>query len=92
MKKPRYLSEELSRHGRVCYYVRVPGRPRVRLHVTGLDDPKFDKLYAAALLGQTPPEKPAARKLEKAGVGSFREVCQRFYVALERDPHLERKT
>ncbi len=48
--RPPHLQREVSRHGRVAWYVRVEKGPRIRLRAA-FGSPEFDAEYQAALSG-----------------------------------------
>jgi integrase len=56
--RPPYLSSERTRHGKFIWYVRRPGRKKVRLRAE-YGTPEFMEQYQAALAGETP-SKPSA--------------------------------
>lgn len=49
-RRPPYLLRELTRHGRVVWYVRIGKGPRVRIQ-SEYGTPEFDKEYQAAIHG-----------------------------------------
>jgi hypothetical protein len=51
--KLKYLTRERSRHGKLFFYVRVPGRKKIRLLIDGFNDPHFAEAYAMGLTGRT---------------------------------------
>jgi hypothetical protein len=51
--RPPHLHREVSRHGRVVWYVRVGKGPRVRLKAR-FGSPEFDAAYRVALGGEAP--------------------------------------
>src|SRR4051812_5240361 len=51
--RPPHLHREVSRHGRVVWYVRVGKGPRVRLKAE-FGSPEFDAAYRVALGGEAP--------------------------------------
>jgi len=70
----KYLVEDVDRYGNVRLYVRVPGRPKVRLLAKfGTDE--FLTTYTAAIDGH--PQTP--RQVRAAKPGSFRHLCTRYY-------------
>lgn len=54
MKRPPHLLREVTRHGKVKWYVRVGKGPRIRVATFGT--PEFDASYEAALSGE--PRRP----------------------------------
>jgi integrase len=95
--KLRYLVKDRSRHGKRRLYVRVPGRPSVRLLVDDTADPYFPECYARGLKGEQwrPPVKagePESRggklivKATKALPGSFRAMVIEYLRYFENDP------
>lgn len=76
---PPRLSKDVDRHGNVRWYVRVPGKPKVRLtHEYGSD--AFWNAYRDTLAGKPTNQKAAPEKAEK---GSLRELCQKYYASPE---------
>lgn len=68
----KYLCRSVSRHGRERFYVRLPGKPMVRLP-DDFTDPAFMEAYREAVEGtRKPGERPQAGKVVP---GSFRELC-----------------
>jgi integrase len=94
--KLRYLKVEKSRHGKTRYYVRVPGRLKVRLLVEGADDTNFMTAYTAALNGeQWRPAVVAPKSPEtvvKPVPGSFRALCVDYFAFLQKDPQIAPRT
>ncbi|MBA4223363.1 MAG: integrase [Methylobacterium sp.] len=76
---PPRLSKDVDRHGNVRWYVRVPGKPKVRLTQEYGSD-AFWSAYRDALAGKPTAESSAPGKVEK---GSFRELCQKYYASSE---------
>jgi integrase len=75
----RYLVEDIDRHGNIRLYVRVPGKPKVRLRETTIGTPEFWAAYHAALQA-TPAPKPQPKR---ATPGSFRALCLEYFKAAE---------
>jgi integrase/recombinase XerD len=74
--KLKFLTGDVDRHGNARFYVRVPGRPKVRIRgVPGSEE--FMAAYAAAIEG-----KPKARP-RIAVRGSFRHLCQLYFASLD---------
>ena len=72
----KYLVEDVDRYGNVRLYVRVPGRPKVRLRVNfGTDE--FLAEYAAAVSGHL----QAPRQARIAKLGCFRHLCIQYYAS-----------
>jgi integrase/recombinase XerD len=74
--KLKYLTGDVDRHGNARFYVRLPGRPKVRIRgVPGSEE--FMMAYRSALAG-----KPKA--LPRIAVrGSFRYLCQLYFASLD---------
>jgi integrase len=95
--KLRYLLCDRSRHGKKRYYVRLPGKPMIRLRINGLDDPHFVQAYSLALKGEhwqppTAPSPNAPSKVTRAIPGSFRALCERYFHYLTKDTRLSDRT
>ena len=91
----RYLKNDINRHGKARFYVRVPGKRMIRLQVDRKDDPEFSLAYAAALNGETwtpksktAPPAPADRPIQ----GSLRALCVRYCAYLAEDKQLSEGT
>ena len=70
----RYLVEDVDRHGNIRLYVRIPGRPKVRIREPfGTDE--FIAAYNAAVLDHV----TAPRQARQAKLGSFRHLCVLYY-------------
>jgi integrase/recombinase XerD len=70
----RYLSEDIDRYGNVRCYVRLPGRPKVRLRsMPGTED--FMREYHAALAAS----ETSPRQTRSVARGSFRYVCIAYF-------------
>lgn len=71
----KYLSEDVDRHGNVRLYVRIPGRPKIRLKATP-GTAEFLRAYEQAL-----GDRPAVEKSVRNGPakGSFGYVCLRYF-------------
>ena len=70
----RYVVEDIDRHGNVRCYVRVPGRPKVRVRASpGTEE--FMRLYQDAIagLGNQP------RQHRASAPGSFGHLCRSYY-------------
>jgi integrase len=72
----KHLTGDVDRHGNARFYVRLPGRPKVRIRgVPGSEE--FMAAYQAALAG-----KP--KTLPRIAVrGSFRHLCQLYFASLD---------
>src|SRR5437588_6253794 len=71
----KHLVEDRDRHGNLRLYVRVPGRPKLRIRATfGTDE--FMAAYNAALSDNV----KAPRQANDAKPGSFRHLCIRYYL------------
>jgi hypothetical protein len=92
MMKLRYLVADISRHGQTRFYVRLPGRAKIRLQVDRMDDPQFGLAYAAALNGERWQPKTMAVKpqepSDKPIPGSLRALCVQYFTVLDNDPML----
>jgi integrase len=94
----RYLKVDKSRHGQTRYYVRIAGRPKVRLPFDSVDDPNFLLAYVAALKGEAWTGQGIGRQsqpvsaLKKPLPGSLRSLCTQYFVFLDNDPRLEPTT
>jgi integrase len=92
MMKLRYLVADRSRHGQTRFYVRVPGRAKIRLQVDSIDDPQFGLAYAAALNGERWQPKTVTATLrvpsDKPIPGSLRALCVKYFAYLANDPML----
>lgn len=69
----RYLHTERSRHGKLCVYVRLPGKKRVRVKDPG-DPDSIAAAFRAARIGGAVPQTPR-RKAREALVGSLDWLC-----------------
>lgn len=76
---PPRLSKDVDRHGNVRWYVRVPGKPKVRLSQE-YGSEAFWNAYRDALAGKPTAKASAPGKAEK---GSFRELCGKYYASPE---------
>lgn len=75
----KYISEDVDRHGNVRCYVRMPGRPKVRLHAMPGTQAFMDEYHAALALADK-----GDQRLRKAGSparGSFRHLCIAYYAS-----------
>jgi len=85
----RYVVQDRDRHGNLRTYLRVPGRPKVRLHETPGTD-AFEAEYRAALSAE-----PKAKAAPKGTVlpGSIDALCVAYYRSAEfrkMDPRTQR--
>jgi integrase/recombinase XerD len=72
----KYLTGDVDRHGNARFYVRVPGRPKVRIRGVPYSD-EFMSWYRAAIV-ETP------RTVTRSAVrGTFRHLCQLYFSSLE---------
>lgn len=69
----RYLIKDTDRHGNDRYYVRVPGRRKVRLNGTPLSE-AFMQEYREAVEGV----EPATLQAAEVKPGSFRHLCVQY--------------
>jgi integrase len=72
--RPRYVTEDVDRHGNVRLYFRRKGQPKLRL--PPMDAPEFAATYRAALAGDLKPE-PTKRAAVVSG--SLRGLCAEYY-------------
>ena len=72
----KYLVTDTDRHGNVRYYVRLPGRQKVRIRETSGTE-EFTNAYHQAL--QDKLDEP--RQAKGAKRGSFRHLCQLYYAS-----------
>jgi integrase/recombinase XerD len=73
----KYLCEDRDRHGNVRCYVRMPGKPKMRLRKLP-GTPEFMEEYQAAISATT---LDTARQAHEAKKGSFRYLCVRYYAS-----------
>jgi integrase/recombinase XerD len=79
--KLKYLVEDVDRHGNVRCYVRLPGKPKVR--VRGMPGTaEFMTAYDAALATKTTDDNKT-RKYQRAVKGSFGAACLGYYASAE---------
>jgi integrase/recombinase XerD len=72
----KYLTGDVDRHGNARFYVRVPGRSKVRIRGVPYSE-EFMLAYNAAFVDKPPvPARSAVR-------GSFRHLCQLYFSSLE---------
>lgn len=72
--KLKHVIEDVDRHGNVRMYVRVPGRPKVRVREQP-GSPEFMAAYQRAVSEA----EDVPRQARQAKRGSFRHVCIRYY-------------
>jgi hypothetical protein len=58
--RPPYLNREVTRHGRVVWFVRVYPGPRIRIRGE-YGTPEFKAAYEAAIAGKPAPDAAKAR-------------------------------
>ena len=80
-RRYRFVVQDRDRHGNVRTYLRLPGRPKLRLHeLVGTDE--FDAEYRAAIHGK--PAKPeVAPNVGDVVPGSVRAACVAYYGSAE---------
>jgi hypothetical protein len=62
--RPPHLQRQVTRHGKVVWYVRLGRGPKVGVRAE-FGTPKFDAEYQAALAGTQHSQKKASHKLER---------------------------
>lgn len=72
----RYLISDRDRHHNTRFYVRVPGRRKIRIHGTPLSD-SFMEEYRSALEGMETTKLQAAEMKP----GSFRHLCVQYFAS-----------
>lgn len=82
--RPLYLHRYVTRHGKVTWYVRLPGCKRVRIRAE-YGTPGFDEAYRCAANGEEMPTKP------RAATGSLQWLWER-YRETDAWKHLSRAT
>ena len=70
--RPPHLLREQTRHGQVCWYVRVRRGPRIRIRA-GFGTPEFDAEYQAALAGSS-----SVTRTDKVGAGTLAWLIDRY--------------
>lgn len=73
----KYLSEDIDRHGNVRCYVRLPGKPKMRLRAMP-GTPEFMEEYRAAVAAANDCAPRQARTLAR---GSFGYLCRLYYAS-----------
>ncbi|MFD1330731.1 tyrosine-type recombinase/integrase [Methylopila musalis] len=66
-----HVCSDVDRHGNVRYYVRIKGRPKVRLPLP-VGGVEFMAVYGQATAGKPPPARASTR-------GTFRALCLMYY-------------
>ena len=74
----KYLVEDADRHGTVRLYVRMPGRGKIRIRGQ-LGSAEFMMAYDKAIASV----EPAAKHATTAPLGSFRQLCIKYYSSAE---------
>jgi integrase len=78
--KLKYLVQDIDRHGSVRSYVRIKGKPKVRIRgIPGSEE--FMSAYQAALSKTDGDDK--GRKYQRAAIGSFGYACLAYYASAE---------
>jgi integrase/recombinase XerD len=78
--KLKHLVEDRDRHGNVRCYVRLPGKPKVRIRgMPGTTE--FMSAYQTALSAINSEDK--SRKYQRAATGSFGYACLTYYASAE---------
>lgn len=85
----RYLHRERSRHGKLCFYVRYPGKPRVR--VSNPDDPACVAEAFRMARNETLTPKRHIKSKRRNPKGSLGAICT-LYFASEEFKRLNTKT
>ncbi len=77
---PPHLVRDVDRHGNVRWYVRVPGKPKIRIR-EDYGTQAFWSVYRDALAGKiVPPKKPGR---EPTIAGSMRSLCDHYFKCAE---------
>ena len=76
------ITQDRDRHGNVRLYVRLPGRPRVRLRQPE-GTPEFVAEYKAAIAGTTPPTAAPSVAPTSAAAGTLAWLIQRYFTSAE---------
>lgn len=74
----KYLVEDLDRHGNVRVYVRLPGRPKVRIREPKGSDAFLDA-YRAAVAGEAPAPKETKRQRKRPSPHTLAWLCTQYY-------------
>lgn len=72
----RYVSEDVDRHGNVRCYIRLPGRPKVRIRSLP-GTPEFMAEYNDAIHGESEPSRP--HRSNEIKRGTFRHLCIAYF-------------
>jgi integrase len=80
VRQYRYVVEDRDRHGNVRVYLRVPGKPKLRLWQEPAT-PEFDAEYRRAIAGEIKPKTPPRRTASPAG--SLRSLCVSYFGCAE---------
>ncbi len=75
---PPYLTRDVDRHGNVRWYVRVPGKRKIRVHHE-YDTPAFWEAYSDARAGRLPADPTGRIEKVAAASGSLRSLCEAYY-------------
>lgn len=80
----RYLSSDSDRHGNIRYYVRLPGKPKIRIHEifedeSGCITEEFMAAYHAAIRGK----KEAPKKRLPVREDTFNWLVDKYYKSAE---------
>lgn len=80
-RRYRFVVQDRDRHGNVRVYLRLPGKPKVRLHEEP-GTPEFDAEYRRATAGEIKPKitGPARKPIAP---GSLRALCVAYYGSAE---------
>src|SRR5690348_15984651 len=79
MRRYKFVVQDRDRHGNVRTYLRLPGKPKVRLHEE-LGTDAFDAEYRAALDAKPPAKKPAVGAVVP---GSIDALCVAYFKSAE---------
>ena len=74
---PPHLSRDTDRHGNVRWYVRAPGKKKVRIRQE-YGTPAFWAAYSDALTGRAPAQAEGSR-ITPSHAGSLRALCETYY-------------
>jgi integrase len=81
--KPKYIVEDIDRHGNVRVYFCRRGQRKIRIHALP-DSPEFWEAYAAATQGRPlPPRGKEPRVSPRASEGTLRWLAQAYFSAPE---------
>jgi len=79
---PPHLSRDTDRHGNVRWYVRVPGKPKIRIREE-YGTVAFWSAYSDALAGRAPGRADGRQVKTAALTGSLRQLCERYFASAE---------